>query len=79
MIIFLKKFLIISLVARYRARYPECHNEQHPVNNQNHCFIESHDKVLDEQQAANEIIIKRQQEQNTIVNQLKKMIVIETI
>jgi hypothetical protein len=45
----------------------------------NHCFVESHDKVLDEQQAANGIIIKRQQEQNTIVNQIKKMIKIETV
>jgi hypothetical protein len=48
-------------------------------NNHNHCFIESHDKVLDEQQQANNTIIKRQHEQNTIVNQIKKMITIETV
>ena len=48
-------------------------------NNHNHCFIESHDKVLDEQQQANNTIIKRQHERNTIVNQIKKMIIIETV
>jgi hypothetical protein len=44
-------------------------------NNHNHCFIKSNGKVLGEQQAANDIIIKRQQEQNTIVNQLRRMII----
>ena len=48
-------------------------------NNHNYCFIESHNKVLDEQQTANDTIIKRQHERHTMINQIKKMIIIETI
>jgi hypothetical protein len=48
-------------------------------NNHNNCFIEAHDKILDEQQTANDTIIQRQQERITIVNQVNKMIVIDTV
>jgi hypothetical protein len=37
-------------------------------NNPNDCFIEAHNKILDEEQAANDSINRIQKERNTMVN-----------
>jgi hypothetical protein len=53
--------------------------QQPNQNNHNYCFIESHNKVLDEHQTANNTIIKRQHKRHTMVNLIEKMITIETV
>jgi HAMP domain-containing protein len=47
--------------------------------NHNDCFIEAHNKILDEQQAANDSINRMQKERTTMVNQLNWMINIDTV
>jgi hypothetical protein len=43
------------------------------------CFIEAHNKILDEQQAANDSINQMRKERTTMVNQLNRMINIDTV
>jgi hypothetical protein len=50
-----------------------------PPENHNDCFIEAHDKILEEQMIANRSIIQRGEERKYIVNQFKQMIKIETV
>jgi hypothetical protein len=47
--------------------------------NHNDCFIEAHTKILDEQQAANDSINRMHKERMTMVNQLNRMITIDTV
>jgi hypothetical protein len=47
--------------------------------NHNDCFIEAHNKILDEQQAANDSINRMRKERTTMVNQLNRMINIDTV
>jgi hypothetical protein len=47
--------------------------------NHNDCFIEAHNKILDEQQAAKDSINRMQKERTTMVNQLNRMITIDTV
>jgi hypothetical protein len=47
--------------------------------NHNDCFIESHNKILDKQQAANDSINRMRKERTTMVNQLNRMINIDTV
>jgi hypothetical protein len=47
--------------------------------NHNDCFIEAHNKILDEQQAANKSINQFRKGRTTMVNQLNRMIKIETV
>jgi hypothetical protein len=51
--------------------------QQHP--NHNDCFIEAHNKILDKEQAANDSINRMQKERTTMVNQLNRMINIDTV
>jgi hypothetical protein len=48
-------------------------------NNHNDCFIEAHYKILDKEQAANNSINRMQKERITMVNQLNRMIKIDTV
>jgi hypothetical protein len=75
-----KKILLVKQ-SKQLNKLPTIPETQQQINQNNHnyCFIESHDKVLDEQQTANDTIIQRQQEQHTMINQIKKMITIETV
>jgi hypothetical protein len=57
------------------TKIPELPQQQ----NHNDCFIEAHNKILDEQQAANESINRMRKERTTMVNQLNWMIKIETV
>jgi hypothetical protein len=47
--------------------------------NHNDCFIKAHNKILDEEQAANDSINRMQKERTTMVNQLNRMIKIDTV
>jgi hypothetical protein len=47
--------------------------------NHNDCFIEAHNKILDKQQATNDSINWMQKERTTMVNQLNRMINIDTV
>jgi hypothetical protein len=48
-------------------------------NNHNDCFIEAHYKIPDEEQAANNSINRMRKERITMVNQLNRMITIDTV
>jgi hypothetical protein len=48
-------------------------------NNHNDYFIEAHYKILDEEQAANNSINRMRKERITMVNQLNRMIKIDTV
>jgi hypothetical protein len=48
-------------------------------NNYNYCFIEAHYKILDKEQAANNSINRMRKERITMVNQLNRMIKIDTV
>jgi hypothetical protein len=47
--------------------------------NHNDCFIEAHNKILDKEQAANKCINCMGKERTTMVNQLNRMIKIDTV
>jgi hypothetical protein len=47
--------------------------------NHNDCFIEAHNKIPNEQQAANDSINRIQKERTTMVNQLNRMMNIDTV
>jgi hypothetical protein len=57
------------------TKVPELPQQQ----NHNDCFIEAHNKILDEVQAANDSINQMRKERTTMVNQLNRMININTV
>jgi hypothetical protein len=48
-------------------------------SNHNDCFIEAHNRMLDELQAVNHNAIRLNKERRTMVDQVKRMITIETV
>jgi hypothetical protein len=57
------------------TKVPELPQQQ----NHNDCFIEAHNKILDEQQAADDSVNWMQKERTTMVDQLNRMINIDTV
>jgi hypothetical protein len=61
------------LLEQNRNELRKAHELPHELpQQQNHddCFIEAHNKILDEQQAANDSINQMRKERTTMVNQL---------
>jgi hypothetical protein len=70
----------ISLVQQPRqVNKLQTKQESQQQTNHNDCFVEAHNKILEEQHAANDSITRMREEQITMAKQLNRMITIETI